>query len=848
MKYILLIIIIFSKFSFASNQLNLDLNSINQFIQTQDRLNTISLPSSILGYQIGTFHSRPDQVLRVFETLSEESSRVTLVEYGKSHQKRPLIMAIVSSEKNIQNLDKILKQHQQISKNATNLSINKVTPLPLINYLNYSVHGDEASGTEASILLLYHLASSTSDQVKAMLKDQIIVIDPSLNPDGRARFVNWVNSYRSTNPQRLTLNKEHQQAWPRGRTNKYWFDLNRDWIFASQPESYARMKQFHKLKPHLVLDVHEMGSDSTYFFQPGHPKRNHPLTPKKVFEITRDLATYYKKGLDSIGQAYFSEERFDDFYYGKGSTFSDSQGAVGILFEQASSRGLVRDTKLGPLTYPKTIYNQLITSLSHLEASQKHKKKIQKYYLDFFRNSSLIAKKSTIKGYVISLDQKPDATQKLFKLLQLHQIDVYKLPRKITLNKRTYTPSNAVYIPLNQVQSRFIKSIFDPLLSFEDNIFYDVSSFHIPSHLGIDYAPIFRAFSKSKLKTYQLSKQKEMPLSNTARYYLIESHQKKSFAFIQSLLKQHIAVGVLTEKSRIKTTTETKTFSEGTFVISTEQLRSQTKLSSLIQKAVEKWKGRIFIHATDSANSITGPNLGSPSVQYIKNPVLGILIGTGVQAYSAGYHWHLLDLIYGLDVHLLDVEKLNKNDLSQLNSLILPKGNYSPKLAQKLKEWVEEGGHLITIETASKWAVNENLLPIKIKPAIQISNDIPFSKRLKIRGSHVIGGAHFKVKLDNSHPLAFGYKNHVTTFKQNNIFYDDSRLNQATVGRYTNAPLVSGYISDENINLMKNSAALIAISQKKGAITLFSDSPAFRGIGYATHKLLLNALFFRELY
>src|SRR5690606_10462510 len=201
-------------------------------------------------------------------------------------------------------------------------------------------------------------AAATGPEADAILNNVVVLLDPVLNPDGLNRFAHWVNSNRSKNINADPATREHSETWPGGRTNHYWFDLNRDWLPVQHPESQGRIRQFHKWKPNVVLDFHEMGTNSTFFFQPGIPSRNNPLTPKRNFELTAEIAKYNAAGMDEIGSLYYTRQSFDDFYYGKGSTYPDGNGSIGILFEQASSRGHIQESVNGLVTFPFTIKNQ----------------------------------------------------------------------------------------------------------------------------------------------------------------------------------------------------------------------------------------------------------------------------------------------------------------------------------------------------------------------------------------------------------------------------------------------------------------------------------------------------------
>ncbi|MEP1743145.1 MAG: M14 family zinc carboxypeptidase, partial [Kangiellaceae bacterium] len=193
--------------------------ALNYYLPLADAANNsykpeVPTPESQLGYQVGEWHVRPEQLDSYFRQLAAISPRVTIETYAHSYEKRPLSLVFISSEENIKNLESLRQQH---------LKMEKSTDRPAVTWMGYSVHGNEASGSNASLLLGYHLAAATDQQTLEQLKDQIIIIDPSLNPDGLSRFAHWANSYRSKHPNSDSQTREHNEAWPYGRTNHYWF-------------------------------------------------------------------------------------------------------------------------------------------------------------------------------------------------------------------------------------------------------------------------------------------------------------------------------------------------------------------------------------------------------------------------------------------------------------------------------------------------------------------------------------------------------------------------------------------------------------------------------------------------
>ena len=330
----------------------------------------IPTPQDVLGYTIGERHTRPEEVVRYVEAVAAASPRVEVGFHGTTYEGRRLVHAVVTSPANHGRLEQVQAQNVALSEAPGTVSDAQIAQMPVVVFQGYSVHGNEASGTEAALVWLYHLAAAQGAEIDRQLDEAVVLLVPMLNPDGRDRFVDWVNGSRGTTPVADPRDREHVEPWPYGRTNHYLFDVNRDWLPTELKESRGRMAWWHAWRPQVTTDHHEMGSESTFFFQPGIPSRTNPNTPEATVALTGAIAAYHAAELDRIGSLYYSEEGYDDFYYGKGSTYPDVNGGVGILFEQASSRALLRDTDAnGRLDYAFTVRNQVATSASTLRAA-----------------------------------------------------------------------------------------------------------------------------------------------------------------------------------------------------------------------------------------------------------------------------------------------------------------------------------------------------------------------------------------------------------------------------------------------------------------------------------------------
>ncbi len=468
-------------FGVMSNNIIAQKKELSYYLPQIEFNEEIPTPEEYLGYQIGEWHISHDQLIGYCKILAEKSDRVTLKEYARSHENRPLINLIFSHPKNQSNLDSLRKRHLQISDEGI------VKNVPLVLYQGYSIHGNEPSGANAAALVAYYLAAGKSKTIDKLLKEDIVIIDPCYNPDGLQRFSTWVNMHRSANLNPDENDREFSEEWPGGRTNHYWFDLNRDWLLLVHPESKGRIKNYHFWKPNVLTDHHEMGKNSTFFFQPGVPSRTNPNTPQRNQDLTEEIAQFHMKALDAIGSKYFMKKRFDDFYYGKGSTYPDANGAIGILFEQASSRGHLQERNKGVLSFPFTIRNQVVTSLSTQAAAIKMRDKLIKYQAQFYKNAKIKAQQNSIKGYVFH-DNDNRKIQFFLDRLKSHKVKFSKTVEEITKEK-TY-PVGSYVVPMDQKEYTLAKTIFEPVSAFGDSIFYDVSAWTMPMAFDLNYTSL----------------------------------------------------------------------------------------------------------------------------------------------------------------------------------------------------------------------------------------------------------------------------------------------------------------------------------------------------------------------
>ncbi|WP_420400389.1 M14 family metallopeptidase [Flagellimonas sp.] len=825
--------------------LNLTAQNVTLDYYLPDNLNydpNIPKPADVIGHEVGEWHVTHDKLVYYMKQLAAASNRITLENRGKTFEGRPLILLTITTPQNHQNIESIREQHLELSNGNGNMN---TSDMPVVVYQGYSIHGNEPSGTNAALAYAYYLAAAQGPEIENMLDKMVILLDPCMNPDGLQRFAYWANINKSINLNPDSNDREYNEVWPGGRTNHYWFDMNRDWLPVQLPESRARIVTFHKWLPNILTDHHEMGTNSTYFFQPGEPSRVNPLTPKMNQDLTKEIATYHAKALDKIGSLYYSEENFDDYYYGKGSTFPDVNGGVGILFEQGSSRGHIQESENGILTFPFTIRNQFTTSMSTIEAAHNMRTQLLDYQQKFYADMKTEVGRNRTKAIVFGDSKDASKTYHLAEILNRHQIKFHELANDVTISGKQYKKEASYVVPMNQKNPRLIQAMFEKRTTFKDSLFYDVSAWTFPLAFNVDYANLSSLTNAGpEVTNFQAPKGGVNQKSNYA--YLFEWHEY----YTPKALNQITSKGLRAKVAKSPFTLEGKTYDYGTIMVPVQnQKLDADQLYNFLNKVAQE--SQIQLTAV-STGLTSGIDLGSNDFDPIKKQKVAILVGDGVRSYDAGEVWHLFDTRYDMKITKLDTRDFDDVDLDRYTDLILPSGWSSNLLnkegADKIKAWVKDGGTVIGYRTAVDWFKKNEFIKVDAKKDTLVAKNIPFDQKNDFTGAQVTGGAIFEAKIDRSHPINYGYKNdRLALFRNTNIYLKPEKNSYDNPIQYTNDPLLSGYISEENAELIKNSVPFKVKRLGKGRVILFTDNTNFRAFWYGTNKLLMNAIFFGQM-
>ncbi|WP_237524109.1 M14 family zinc carboxypeptidase [Shewanella sp. KX20019] len=806
---------------------------------------TTSSPEEFLGYPLGEYLLRHDQVNYYLKEIAQQNPRVSLENTGQTHEGRQQLTAVITSTRNQQQLAAILKQRQQVKY------LGKQTG-PIVIWLAYSIHGDEASGAHAALKLSHMLASSEEKWVSDLLENAVVLITPSQNPDGMDRFSTWANGYAGNVVVSDPNHAEHKQGWPSGRSNHYLADLNRDWLFLRHPESQGRVALFHRWQPHYVGDFHEMGHNQTYFFQPGVPERTHPLTPIANQKLTIKLAAYHQAALDDKKQSYFSRQLFDDFFYGKGSTYPDINGAIGVLFEQASARGQQQDSVNGIVRFQEAIENQYATSISSLKGALALKTELREYQTEFFsgKHQKPRKKKPRQAGRLITAANDVQRIQQLTQLLSQHKIEYYYLTNKLTQGGQSFSVESSIFIPDNQAQTALLNALFDNRTEFNDPTFYDVSTWNLQHAFDLSV----RQNVKLELSVLSKTAPTFIPSKWTPKAValLIDWRQSSAAPLLQQLLSQGVQVKFAAKPFTLATHTDKLDFPAGSLQIPLKQDgHSASELSKLVAKLAQELRVNITAAYTSSASS--GIDLGSPDFKVIR-PIKPLVIsGKGTSIPEVGQIWYYLDSQLQVPTTLVDTSNLNAIKLSKYTHIIFAGGSYTnldEKFGRKLGPFIADGGVVIAQKGALTWLTKANILKTSLRgerfyKQLFNGDGLAFEQKSSFRARQEIGGAIVELKLDKSHPINFGINGErLAVMKNKAIGFAHTASDFMVAASYASQPLLSGYMAQEYQSSFANGPAIIVESRSKGAVVAMTDNLLFRNIWLGSERLYANALYF----
>ena len=828
----------------------------------------IPAPEEVIGTSIGSRHLFHYEILKYMRSLAEASPRmVSLGVHAKSYGGKDLQSFVISSEKNIANLARIKQNRAEITQAGNSSNFEN---MPVVVHMMYSIHGNEPSGANLTPLLAYYLTASKDQSLLNQLEDVVLILNPVLNPDGLDRFAAWTNDNRGMTPSADPEDREHREISPNGRTNYYWFDLNRDWLAHQHPESQGRLALFHEWKPNVQLDFHEQGSNSSFFFMPGKPERTYPLTPKINQVLTEKISEFHRKAFDQDGILTFSKEGYDDFYVGKGSTYPDLFGCVGILFEQPSSRGALQKTANGVLAFEETILNQFRASMSSIKASASLKNELLNYQRDFYQS---VRRKKAKGHYLATIEGDKTRLVEFVRVLRGHQITVELLAKDAMAGGAEYKAGVTLAIPADQIQSTYLSAIWRRQLNFQEKVFYDVSTWTLPLAFGLTHTtePV-RGLTTEKLSEQLSPQSKELARSSVG--YLIDWRDSATPKFLYQLLDTEVKIRVATRPLTADVKKQgVRSFGYGTLFVSPQLTEDFPEDALKILDSAAR--AGVGVYSVESSTTPVGIDMGSRYFKVISKPNVLLASGAGTNAYRVGEIWHLLDTRVQMPVTRVGLDRLRNIDLSNYTHVLLadPLKSSQEDLVTKIVSFVRSGGIMwVQGDRAIKWLDKQSVSDIIFKESKSARDRSALEKKMKdpdvpvkeleallperksfaasqTDSAHrLVRGAILRGLIDVSHPLGYGFEsNELPVLRRNATFVARSKNAYATPLLYADSPLMSGYMSDENRDLAAGSAGILVDSKGEGAIVLSLDIPAFRAHWWGTQKLLLNTIFFGGL-
>jgi hypothetical protein len=821
----------------------------------------VKSPEQFLGYKLGSRFTPHYNIVNYCKQVAEAvPDMVKLEQYGTTNEGRPLLLLYVALPENLSRLEAIRKNNLRLAGMLT----DKVAPdekAPAIIWLSYNVHGNETSSSEAAMLTLYELVNPSNTKTKEWLQHTVIIIDPCINPDGRDRYVNWFNSVVGLRPNPQPYTREHSEPWPGGRPNHYYFDLNRDWAWQTQIETQQRLIKYNQWLPQVHVDYHEQSYNSPYYFAPAAEPYHEVITNwQREFQTTigKNNAKYF----DQNGWLFFTKERFDLFYPSYGDTYPLYKGAIGMTYEQGGhgrSGATVINRDGDTLTLWDRLYHHFTTGMSTIEvASQNAGRLVEEFkkYYDKARTSP----PGEFKAYVIKADEgkKIEGLEQLLtrNCIQWYYAGIATYTGVDYFTGKTgtvKTEADDIIINANQPNANLLKVLFERNSRLSDSVTYDITAWSVPFAYGL---------TTYGLNTYAKTNNREFYTGNTvlrstenAVAWLVRWNGLNSVRFLSAIMQRKIKVRFAEQPFRA----DNKEFEKGTLIITRTSNQSLgDSLPSIISKAAQK--AGVSFTTVSSTFVDKGFDFGSEKVHAMQAPKIGLLAGDGVSSLSMGEVWHYFDVEIGYPVNIIWSDDLTRNTLRELDVLILPDGNYrflaDKMMNEALRDWVNGGGRLIALEGAvaqlgaADWGIRAKKTDDEKtgdKPADDKKDDYSMLRRYENRERDFIPafipGAIYKVELDNSHPLAFGYGDAYYTLKQDNTIYEFFKEGGWNVGILKKDNQVEGFVGSKLKDRLKDGLLFGVQDMGRGEIIYLADDPLFRSFWENGKLLFSNAVF-----
>ncbi|BAV08555.1 Zinc carboxypeptidase [Filimonas lacunae] len=809
----------------------------------------IASPEQFLGYPLGTRFTPHYQLVNYFKAVAAaKPDMVKTEQYGETYEHRPLMLAYIALPNQLPNLEEVRLNNLRMAGVLKDKAADTVN-MPSVVWLSYNVHGNEPSSSEAAMQTLYALVNPANQQTKQWLQNTVVIIDPCLNPDGRDRYVNWYNSmvgrHYNANPE----SREHDEPWPGGRSNHYNFDLNRDWAWQTQQETKFRLQKYNTWLPQVHVDFHEQGYNNPYYFAPAAEPFHDAITPwQRDFQVLigRNNASYF----DKEGWLYFTRERFDLFYPSYGDTYPMYNGSIGMTFEQGGhSRGGLAVVKADgdTLTLVDRVAHHYTTGLSTIEVAATQHNKLLKEFKKFF-DENAAAKGSTYKTYVLTA-KNANQLASIKRVLQANNI------KYGVLNNKTFKGFNyfsgkeesfkdeGVHLAISayQPQGNMVRVLFEPTSVLTDSVTYDITAWSLPYVYNIKGYAV-----KEKLAIENTIPANDSVYNSVASAYglLIPYNSMTSAQVLAGLLNRKIKVRF----SRLPFTYKGHEYARGTLIV----LKSGNKAdwNNVTNEVCRKFNLQPEVVETGFVDK--GADFGSSDIGFIQAPRVAMLTGEQTSSLGAGEVWSFFDQVLDYPITLLNATDIEYLNLKNVDVLILPDGYYrvlnDKDVNARLKTFVKEGGKLIAMERAvskladADWGIKSKNDDDDNDKKDEYASLHKFSSRERDEVTGAIPGAIFKVEMDDTHPLAYGYGNDYYTLKQDPAVY--SFLKDGwNVGVLKKDSYVAGFVGSKLKPKLKDGLVFGAQEMGRGSVVYLADDPLFRHFWDGGKLLFTNAVF-----
>ena len=835
---------------------------------------------AVTGHDFGEQISTPEEITAYLAALAQAApDRTRLIEYARTWEGRPLHVLVIAAAARMARLDQVKADLARLADPrslAAGESDRLIADLPVVVWLMHAVHGNEISSSDAALAEAYHLLAATGDSaVQSVLDNCLVLIDPLENPDGRARFVFQNRFGRAAEPDPERLSAEHDEPWPGGRSNHYLFDMNRDWFARSQPETRGRERIGLEYHPQVVVDLHEMGGDNTYYFAPPATPINPYITPSQVHWLEA-FGRANAAAFDEHGFAYFIREVYDSFYPGYGESWPMYLGAIGMTYEQASARGLTLKREDGTtLTYFDGILHHYTSALTTMVTAAANRTELLTDYLAYRRSAVTDGEKSGTHDYVLVAGSDPTLARRLAVSLASQGIEVRRADETFAIGSRQI-PAGAYLVANAQPSGRLLRNLLEPQVSqgepfireqdrrrkkrMRDQI-YDVTAWNLPMLADVD---VLRSTQPLAIRTTPVDPAAETPpvqLGPAKVAYAMPWGSGAATAAAEALRS-----GLRVHQALESFTTAGRTFPAGTAIF--RVAGNPESLAATLSRLATATGAEIV--PLDSGWVDEGISLGSDQVVPLKAPRIVLAWDEPTETLSAGWARYVLERRYRIPVTAVRVRSFGRLKLDDVDVLVLPQGNYRPEFGEdavrRIRDWVRRGGVLVTLGEASRWAADERVGLLDAAPELRNgrpdvddkdkdkdkkggSDDKPFDYEKAILPEREppenTPGAVLRVKMDDESWLSAGTDGEIQVMVDGRRVFTPIRLDKganAAVYETRDRLVASGLVWEDARNLLAEKAYLIDEPVGRGRIVAFAEDPNYRAFAESTELLFVNAV------